>query len=133
MERAFALFAGIRIFPLDITNNTPLSADFMNALQAQGKQFAYSQLAYEAYSLVSGEPFYDMWDVTATCWLTNPGLYQAASPTPLEIETWGFNQGWIRPAGPSRKTQDVFLSFADKPAFYSYVLGLLRAPAAAGG
>jgi purine nucleosidase len=130
VDFAFRWFQGINIFPLDITNSTPLTKDFMDALQQQGTKFRYSQLAYEAYCLVAAEPFYDMWDVTAACWLTNPALYANPTLMGLGIETWGFEQGWIRtPVGPSpklRNAQNVFLSFQNKPGFYSYVLSLLQ-------
>ena len=130
VDFAFRWFQGVNIFPLDITNNTPLTKDFMNALQQQGKQYSYSQLAFEAYSIVAAEPFYDMWDVTAACWLTNPALYTQPTLMGLGIETWGFDQGWIRtPVGPNpklRNAQNVFLSFQNKPGFYSYVLSLLQ-------
>jgi hypothetical protein len=47
----------------------------------------------------------------------------------LAIETWGFNQGWIRPiaddSGIGAKPQNVFLGFADQSGFYQYVLDLL--------
>jgi purine nucleosidase len=123
----FTQFGGINIFPLDISNAAPVSADFIASLKQQGQTFRYSQLAYEAYSLVVSEPFYRMWDVTATCWLTRPDLYSAAQPMPLTIEQWGFEQGWIhKPLPPNEeKSQNLFLSFANLPGFYQYVLALL--------
>jgi purine nucleosidase len=130
VDFAFRWFQGINIFPLDITNNTPLTKDFMNALEQQGKQYSYSQLAFEAYSIVAAEPFYDMWDVTAACWLANPALYSQPTLMGLGIEAWGFNQGWIKTPfernPPLRNAQNVFLSFQNKPGFYSYVLSLLQ-------
>jgi purine nucleosidase len=130
VDFAFRWFQGINMFPLDITNNTPLTKEFMAALQQQGKQYSYSQLTYEAYSLVAAEPFYDMWDVTTACWLTNPGLYARPTLMGLAIETWGFNQGWITaPVSRNPKlknSQNVFLSFQNKTGFYSYVLSLLQ-------
>jgi purine nucleosidase len=130
VDFAFRWFQGINIFPLDITNNTPLTKDFMSALQQQGAKYRYSQLAYEAYGIVAAEPFYDMWDVTAACWLTNPALYASPTLMGLGIETWGFEQGWIRttlgPNPKARNAQNVFLSFQNKPGFYSYVLSLLQ-------
>lgn len=130
VDFAFRWFQGINVFPLDITNNTPLTKEFMSALQQQGKQYSYSQLAFEAYSIVAAEPFYDMWDVTAACWLTNPALYAKPTLMGLGIETWGFDQGWIKTAiGPNPKpknAQNVFLNFQNKPGFYSYVLSFLQ-------
>ncbi len=122
-------YGGIHLFPLDISNSAPVDQSFVDALQTQGKTHTYSQLAFEAYSLVGSEPFYRLWDVTAACWLTRPDLYTPSTPMPLAIETWGFNQGWIRPVpgagGASLKLQNVFLSFADQPGFYQYFLELL--------
>ncbi len=128
VHEALSKLSNIHIFPLDISNSAPVSAEFMSALQAQGKQFRYSQLAFEAYSLVLQQPFYRLWDVTATCWLTRPDLYTPSTPMQLGIDTWGFEQGWIRPllkSGGGAKTQNVFFSFANQAAFYQYVLQLL--------
>ncbi len=128
----FQQFQGVNIFPLDITNSASITPDFMAALQAQGAKYRYSQLAFDAYSFVSSEPFYSMWDVTATCWLTRPDLYTPPIPLPLMIEQWGFEQGWIHepfvrtPRLPAtEKLQNVFFSFADNQGFYKYVLELL--------
>jgi len=122
-------YGGIHLFPLDISNSAPVDQSFVDALQTQGKTHTYSQLAFEAYGLVANEPFYRLWDVTATCWLTRPDLYTPSTPMRLAIETWGFNQGWIRPiaddSGIGAKPQNVFLGFADQSSFYQYVLDLL--------
>ncbi|HWE87220.1 MAG TPA: nucleoside hydrolase [Terracidiphilus sp.] len=120
-------FGNIHIFPLDISNTAPVSADFLAALQKQGQTSRYSQLAYEAYSLVVDEPFYRLWDVTAACWLARPELYCQPQPMPLTIEQWGFEQGWIhKPLQPGvETTQNVYFNFTDLPGFYQYVLDLL--------
>lgn len=123
----FDTFGSIQMFPLDISNSAPVSEDFRNALKEQGKKYRYSQLAFEAYSLVTKEPFYRLWDVTATCWLTRPDLYTPSTPMPLTIVQWGFEQGWIhKPLNPgAEKPQDVFFSFSNIQGFYQYVLELL--------
>ena len=120
-------FGSIQMFPLDISNSAPVSEHFRNALEAQGQKYRYSQLAYEAYSLVTKEPFYRLWDVTATCWLTRPDLYTPPTPMPLTIVQWGFEQGWIhKPSSAgAEKPQDVFFSFSNIRGFYQYVLELL--------
>jgi len=126
VHEMFQSYSGMHMFPLDISNSAPVDASFLTALQTQGKTCSYSQLAFEAYSLVVNEPFYRLWDVTATCWLTRPDLYTPSQALPLSIETWGFNQGWIQAvANDSAKSQNVFFSFADQPGFYQYVLQLL--------
>jgi purine nucleosidase len=127
VEDTFRLFEGIQMFPLDISNSAPVSTDFLDALKLQGQKYSYSQLAYEAYSLVTNEPFYRLWDVTATCWLTRPDLYKPSTAMPLTIQQWGFEQGWIhKPLMPgTEKPQNVFFGFADIQGFYKYVLELL--------
>ena len=77
------MFSGIHDFPLDITNTVPITKEFMATLKAQGEQYTFSQLAYDAYSIVSDEPFYDMWDVCATVFIARPDLY--APPEKLKI------------------------------------------------
>lgn len=125
-------FDDTHLFPLDITDCVPIDKDFLLSLEQQSTLYPYSRLAFEAYSLVASEAYYEMWDVTTACWLGRPELYMAPKIMELEIETWGFNQGWIRPTSASRKDslgQRVFLNFADKAAFYQYVLKLLQLPA----
>ena len=132
VANVFQQFEGINLFPLDITNSASISSDFMAALQAQASKYRYSKLAFDAYSLVASEPFYSMWDVTATCWITRPDIYNPPTQMRLEIEEWGFEQGWIHKplfqaplSPPTEKLQNVFFSFADNQAFYKYVLELL--------
>jgi purine nucleosidase len=123
---AYALknFHNINVFPLDITNSAAITPSFLDTLKAQGQTSSFSQLAYEAYSLVSNEPFYDMWDVCATCWLAVPGLYAPAQRSALEIVQWGFEQGWLRKAAAGH-SHNLFLGFQDKTGFYSYVTSQL--------
>lgn len=127
VEDVFRKFSNIYMFPLDISNSAPVTSDFLNALNEQGRKYRYSQLAYEAYKLVGTEPFYRLWDVTATCWLGRPDLYTPSTSMPLTIQQWGFEQGWIhKPFVPgTEKSQNVFFSFADLQGFYQYVLELL--------
>lgn len=122
-DDALASFGEIAVFPLDITDTAAITPAFMETLQAQGAQYSFSQFAFEAYGLVSDEPFYDMWNVTSTVWLDAPELYAAPRQTTLEVIQWGFEQGWMRPAPPmsERPPHNVYLSFADQPGFYDYV------------
>ena len=122
-DEALATFGEIAVFPLDITDTAAITKEFMATLQAQGAEHSFSQFAYEAYGLVSDEPFYDMWNVTSTVWLDAPELYSAPRQTPLEVVQWGFEQGWLQPAPPmsERPSHNVYLRFADQPGFYDYV------------
>jgi purine nucleosidase len=114
----------INVFPLDITDSAAITAPFMATLKTQGQTHSFSQLAYEAYSLVANEPFYDMWDVCATCWLAVPQLYAPAQRSALEVVQWGFEQGWLRKATAGHP-HNLFLSFEDKAGFYTYVTSQL--------
>lgn len=126
-ETALAALPGLAVFPLDVTNKAALTPNFMARLQAQAATYSFSRFAFEAYGLVSNEPFYDMWDVTAAVWLDAPQLFAAPRRTPLEVVQWGFEQGWMRaPAAPGgRPEHDVYLDFADQAGFYDYVAGRL--------
>lgn len=117
--------SGIHDFPLDITNNCPVSKDFMARLALQGKKYTFSQLAYDAYSIVKAETFYDMWDVCATVWLARPDLYAAPQPMNLGVVQWGYEQGWLKTMADAKNTQNVYLSFSNLDGFYDYVAGTL--------
>ncbi|MGC5796059.1 nucleoside hydrolase [Sphingomonas sp. NFX23] len=121
-EGALARLPKISVFPLDITNSAPISPALMAKLESQASDFTFSRFALEAYELVSAEPFYDMWNVTAAVWLDAPALYAAAISTPLQVVQWGFEQGWMQAGtGPDRPSHDVYVSFADQAGFYDYV------------
>ena len=111
----FSVFSGIQMFPLDISNTAQVTTQFLDALEEQGKTYRYSQLAYEAYRLVTNEPFYRLWDVTATSWLTRPDLHTPSSAMSLTIQQSGFEQGWIHkpPTPRAEKQQNVFSSFSN--------------------
>jgi purine nucleosidase len=120
-QHGLDMIGDIHDFPLDITNTAPISKPFMARLQAQGKQFSFSQLAYDAYSLVSSEPFYDMWDVCTTVFLARPDLYAPPQQMQLGVVQWGFEQGWLRPTAGAKNTQHVYLKFSNLDGFYDYV------------
>lgn len=115
------LFGGIHDFPLDITNTVPISKELMARLQAQGQTYSFSKLAFDAYGLVSNEPFYDMWDVCAAVFLGRTDLFAPPQKMRLEVVQWGFEQGWLRQASTARHTQNVYLSLSDLNGFYDYV------------
>ena len=119
------MFAGIHDFPLDITNQVPISKSFMATLQAQAVKYSFSQLAYDAYQLVAAEPFYDMWDVCAAVFLARPDLYAPAQPLKLYVVQWGYEQGWLRQVNDAKNMQNVYLGFRDLNGFYNYVTSQL--------
>lgn len=122
-DEALASLGEIAVFPLDITDTAAVTKELMATLQAQSAEHSFSRFAFEAYGLVSDEPFYDMWNVTSTVWLEAPELYSAPHQTPLQVVQWGFEQGWLQPAPPmsERPSHNLYLSFADQQGFYDYV------------
>jgi len=121
-DSMLARFGGVAVFPLDISDNEPISAEFMAQLEAQGAQHSFSQFAWEAYGLTASQPYYRMWDVTTAVWLGAPQLYAAPQRTALQVQQWGFEQGWMTASpGSGRPEQDVYLSMADQTGFYDYV------------
>jgi purine nucleosidase len=119
------MFSGIHDFPLDITKNAPISTELMKKLQVQGQTFSFSQLAFEAYSLVIDAPLYDMWNVCTTVFLARPDLYAPPQTMQLEIVQWGFEQGWMRQSTAAKNSQNVYLGFSDLNGFYDYVAAQL--------
>lgn len=121
-DRGLAELPAMAVFPLDITDDSKITAAFMATLEAQAEQWSFSRFAWEAYTLVSDEPFYDMWDVTAALWFDAPQLFAAPETTALRVVQWGFEQGWMQRAECSaRPAHDVYLRLAEAQAFYDYL------------
>lgn len=114
----------LTVFPLDVTDQAKITPEFMEDLRKQSA-YRYSQLAYQSYSLVSDQCFYDMWDVVTTCYIPHPELFDKPAPMELTIETQGFYQGTLRDQ-PGGRPADVVLNLADKPGFYRYVLSQFK-------
>jgi purine nucleosidase len=114
-------------FPLDMTNQASVAPSFMTQLQTQAAAGSrWSELAFQAYSLVAKESFYDMWDVVTTCWLANTGFFQPPSTLSLAIDTrLDTTQGCIKPVASGGREVSVVLNFASggQAAFYDYVAG----------
>ena len=123
------MFSGIHDFPLDITNTVPITKEFMATLKAQGEQYTFSQLAYDAYSIVSDEPFYDMWDVCATVFIARPDLYAPPEKLRFRRRAMGLRAGLaVHHAGRQERAER--LSQLRRPA---RLLRLLRRAACALG
>lgn len=115
----------ISLFPLDITNKAAITPSFMSRLLGQGKHYPVSNLAYQSYEIVASETFYDMWDVTATVWLTRPDLYKPLETMSLSVVTEDAGmQGALIPDRGGRRV-DCAMDFQDIDGFYSYVLAQL--------
>ena len=111
----------ITVFPLDVTNQAKLDPQFLQALTMQGKTYPFSNLAAQSYALVGDEPFYEMWDVVTTCYLTHPEFFSPAEPYQMRIETSGDMEGAMVPDDQARAV-NVVLKLTDPKAFYDFVL-----------
>lgn len=111
----------ITIFPLDVTDTVPITDDFMSKLLIQGKTYPYSNLALQSYELVADEPFYDMWDVVTTCYITRPDLFEPPQKKTIKIVTSGDQEGAMIPDNSMREV-DIILKLKQTDAYYAYVL-----------
>ena len=112
----------ITLFPLDVTDQAAITDSFMDALQEQSKTSRYSRLAYQSYTLVANEAFYDMWDVVTTCYLARPRLFDAPTPMNLAVVTEGFYQGTLYEDQDNGRAVSVILNLKHPDQFYQYVL-----------
>ncbi len=113
------------MFPLNVTNQAVITSDFLERLAAQAREYDYSRLAFQSYTLVAGESFYDMWDVVTTTYLAKPGIFEPPTPMRLECVTEGYLQGTIWEGPGATRDIDVVKSLKNpkRPReFYDYVL-----------
>jgi purine nucleosidase len=115
----------IVLFPLDVTDQVPITDEFMTELERQAASHQYSALVHQSYALVSDEPFYDMWNTTTTAYLAHPEFFEEPETMHLEVEAEGYDQGTIR-QNPGGRQVDVVLNFAQKDALYEYLLEQFR-------
>ncbi len=116
-------------FPLDITNKAQITENFLSGLKEQGKDFEYSKLAYESYSIITSltkanQSSYEMWDVLTTTYLARPDIYTKSSQLNLSVVTSGKLQGALQKDPDGREVR-VMLEF-DRDEYYEYVLEQFR-------
>jgi purine nucleosidase len=115
----------IVLFPLDVTDQAPIAGEFRAALEGQAATYQYSDLVHQSYALIRNDPYYEMWNTTTTAYLAHPEFFEAPESMHLEVETEGYDQGTIRQR-PSGREVKVVLGFAQKDAFYEYLLEQFR-------
>jgi purine nucleosidase len=103
--------------PLDITNNVPLSGEFMARL-GQNHHHRLSDLAGQCYALVRHQPYY-FWDVLTTSYLARPDLFETRAWETVLIPT-GPSQGRTRVEVGGRPV--TALHRVDVQGFYDYIL-----------
>ncbi len=107
----------ITLCPLDITNNVPVTPEFIRKLTKQRK-YGLSDLAGMCYALAIPQNYY-CWDILATAYLARPELYQVEEKE-TDIISTGVSQGRtiLKPNGRKIKV----LTEVDKEQFYDYLL-----------
>ena len=105
------------ICPLDITNNVPVTAEFVRTI-ARNRRYPLSDFAGQCYALVTHQDYF-FWDVLTTAYLGRPDLFTLREYETVIIPT-GVSQGrtLVQPGG--KKIQA--LETVDKAAFYQYML-----------
>lgn len=104
--------------PLDITNNVPLTTEFMQRL-GRNYQFPLSDLAGQCYALVRHQPYY-FWDVLTTSYLARPDLFETRD-WETELIPRGPAQGRTAVKAGGRRV--TALHTVDVQGFYDYILG----------
>ena len=110
----------ITLFPLDVSNKAKVTAEFMNQLLVDGRQYPYANLARQSYALVGNEPFYRLWDTTTTAWLARPDLFQPPRSMKLSVVLRSGSAGALVASEDGREV-DVVMDFSNMPGFYDYL------------
>ena len=107
----------ITLCPLDITNNVPVTPEFISKLTKQ-RRYPLSDLAGMCYALAIPQNYY-CWDILATAYLARPELYRVVEQETDVIST-GVSQGKTILKLGGRKIK--VMTEVDKEKFYDYLL-----------
>jgi purine nucleosidase len=114
----------IILFPLDVTNHAKLGP-LMPRLEQQGKAYEVSKLVYEGYSLVTGQPYYRMWNVMTASYIQRPDLFGPPVTTRLIAVTQGKKEGALIKQANGRVVEVVY-TVRSLDDYYDYILAQLR-------
>ncbi|MBI3761755.1 MAG: nucleoside hydrolase [Chloroflexi bacterium] len=116
-DRVWRTSIPILICPLDLTNNVPVTSDFVRQLGRQ-RRYPISDLAGQCYALVTHQDYF-FWDVLTTAYLGHPEYFQVRE-WETEIVTRGRSQGRTRvlPGGRKIRAMDK----VNTAKFYEYIL-----------
>ena len=81
----------ITLIPLDVTNNVPVTREFLLKLEAQSERSKASQLASRLFSLVKGFNYY-FWDTLTAAAVLRPDMFSFKEQR-LDVVTNGKSQG----------------------------------------
>ena len=107
----------ITLCPLDLTNNVPVTTEFIRTLSKQ-RRYPISDLVGLCYSLAIPQDYY-CWDILATAYLARPELYRVEERE-TDIVTTGSSQGRTILKSGGRKIK--VMTEVNKPDFYQYLL-----------
>lgn len=113
----------ITLIPLDVTNNVPVTREFLLKLDAQTEQFRASQLAARLFSLVKGFNYY-FWDTLTAAAVLQPSLFTFKEQR-IDVIAHGRSQGKTQNALFGGKKVRVATNVQVEP-FEEMVLEILR-------
>ena len=103
--------------PLDITNNVPVTSEFVRKLTQQ-RRYPLSDLAGQCYALVMPQEYF-FWDLLATAYLAHPEFYELRELETV-IVTNGKSQGRTKVETGGRKIRAM--NKLDHEQYYAYIL-----------
>ncbi|MEK7277656.1 MAG: nucleoside hydrolase [Chloroflexota bacterium] len=116
-DRVWKTSIPILICPLDITNNVPVTSEFVRQLGKQRKH-PISDFAGQCYALVTHQDYF-FWDVLCTAYLAHPEFFTVREwETSIVVE--GVSQGRTKVTPGGRKIWAM--DTVDKAKFYAYML-----------
>ncbi len=85
----------IKLHTLDLTNNLPVTEDFLKRLEEQSVKSKASKLASRLWQLVSGKGFqYYFWDTSTAAAIIEPSLFKYKT-VKIDVTTDGVSRGKI--------------------------------------
>lgn len=93
----------IKLITLDLTNELPVTKDFLGKLEAQAEKSRASALAAKLWSLVKGFDYY-FWDTITAAVAIEPGLF-TFSDIKIDVSTSGKSMGRTNQALFGRRVQ----------------------------
>jgi purine nucleosidase len=107
----------VTICPLDLTNQVPVTPEFLRRL-SRGRQHPLYDFAGQCYALVTHQSYF-FWDVLTTAYLGRPDLFERR-PRETVVITEGASQGRIKIEAGGRKIHALDRVNAEE--FYEYIL-----------
>ena len=107
----------ITICPLDITQNVPVTSEFVRNI-ARNRRYPLSDFAGQCYALVTHQDYF-FWDVLTTAYLGRPDLFELRKwETAIIPDGPSMGRTLVQPGGKKIKALDS----VKKEAFYEYIL-----------